>query len=93
MRNYVRLGIDLTWVALSALLALLIRDNFVPSVAKASSHYSVCPDFCCVSRRRIHRGATAPDRVALYVSPRCAASHGRCYHRLAFGSLGVLCLQ
>ena len=30
MRNHLRLGIDLAWVVLSALLALLIRDNFVP---------------------------------------------------------------
>ena len=34
MRNYARLGIDLAWVALSAFLALLIRDNFVPSVPR-----------------------------------------------------------
>ena len=34
MRNYVRLGIDLAWVALSAFVALLIRDNFVPSIPR-----------------------------------------------------------
>ena len=34
MRNRVRLGIDLAWVVLSALVALLIRENFVPSLFK-----------------------------------------------------------
>jgi len=30
MRHYVALAIDLGWVALSAILAVVIRDNFVP---------------------------------------------------------------
>jgi len=34
MRTFLRLGIDLAWVALSAVLALLIRDNFVLSVPR-----------------------------------------------------------
>ena len=33
-RSYARLAIDLTWVALSAFIALIIRDNFVLSVPR-----------------------------------------------------------
>lgn len=34
MRNYARLSVDLAWVAVSAFLALLLRDNFSFSVPK-----------------------------------------------------------
>src|SRR5688572_1592401 len=34
MRRHARLAIDLTWVALSPFIALIIRDNFVPSVPR-----------------------------------------------------------
>lgn len=37
MRNYLRLGVDVAWVALAALLALLIRENFVPSAHKVQA--------------------------------------------------------
>jgi len=30
MRHHLALSVDLVWVVLSAILAVLIRDNFVP---------------------------------------------------------------
>ena len=30
VRSYIRLAVDLTWVALTAFVAVLIRDNFIP---------------------------------------------------------------
>src|SRR5262245_57679147 len=74
VRSYVRLAGDLSWVAVSPLLALLIRDNFCFSVprAKAIILYSLLCIFtasfvCFVARlhRRMWRYVSLSDSLHL----------------------------
>ena len=60
MRNYLRLGIDVVCVALAALLALFIRENFVPSVPKLQAVipyvlFSVASAAVVFTLARLHR--------------------------------------
>jgi lipopolysaccharide/colanic/teichoic acid biosynthesis glycosyltransferase len=66
-RSYARLGVDLTWVALSAFIALFIRDNFVLWALKVQGIllYAL---FCVVSAAIVFSAARLHRTLWRYVS-------------------------
>ena len=68
MRHYFALAIDLGWVALSAILAVVIRDNFVPyeSHLEAATAYTAIA--VAASTIVFAIAGLAQDAMGLYVA-------------------------
>src|SRR5262245_50394702 len=67
MRRHARLANDLAWVALSPFMALIIRDNFVPSVPRLQAiiPYAL---LCVVSAALVFSAARLHRTIWRYTS-------------------------
>ena len=86
VRSYIRLAVDLTWVVLTAFVALLIRDNFIPYAPRLEAIVPYALVSVIVGAIVFLVARLQPYVVALHISCGRPSHHGRGHGRFASGA-------